>query len=309
MYKIIVVILLLINFSTLAQVNLRWNAMASLNVNFGTQSNAIKIGAKAGAVTTAYGVASEMNAGVEVEAFTKKYGVKTKGSVFSWESYVILGADNDSSQQPFYTGDLSMNERNINQPLTAMVYGVGLGVNQTFIKGELKDLANRQGIFITRVKLSNRPLTVRIQNDFRAFLFFGSGTDQGRTGNGHITYAFFDHNRYLHEIGIHVALFTPVPDYSKNPTDLLNSDYESKPVLSTLAPFKSLFHGNFYFSHIMASAYFNQQFELGVDSQHWGAKVQNMIHDGFGLYARFPWEVNKKNQLYFQSQSSMTYGN
>jgi hypothetical protein len=42
-----------------------------------------------------------------------------------------------------------------------------------------------------------------------------------------------------------------------------------------------------------------------MNSEKLGAFVQNTLHDSFGLNPRFPWNVNKKDKLFLELNSSI----
>ena len=234
-------------------------------------------------------------------------GVVTTNRALKLEGYFISGiVDKKKVHSPFYSSELYLSPVDVEETFRTFS-GVGLGLSKQIIRGELAHIANQQGMVLIRAKNQDDILLARIKNDFNAAFMFGGGTDQGETGTFYLGYIFNDRQNYLHEIGLNLILVTPQPDYSRNPTNSQNSSDGSHPVLYGVEPHGNLFHGNFYGSYKFVSPHFKETLHLGIDSQKLARKLQNALHDSFGLFPRFAWDKDAKNKIYFQSKSSLTH--
>jgi hypothetical protein len=299
--------------SAMTQVDFEPRLNISLTMVFGTQDNLIDLGLSASGIIQNSTVALELHGGIGRDFFLTKYGAFTKGKSLNLEGYFIIGSSGNRKNVPYYSSDFLMPSfakyQNGPQGEFQTFSGGGLGVRKTTIKGDVKHLANQQWIILVRARTSaNRLIIGRIRNDFKYGLLRGGGTDLGETGSFYVGYSLLDNNSFTHTIGANFALFTPKPDYSKNPTNNINSSDGSHPVLYTLKPFEDLFHGNFFGSYHFLSPFFGQYIGLGMDSQKIGGKVQNYLHDSFGLYPRYPWDMTKRNKLFIQLKSTLTNG-
>jgi hypothetical protein len=313
MFRVLFTLLVMCWSSAVAQIDFEPRLNLSLSMVFGTQDNLIDVGLSASGIIQNSTVALELNGGIGGDFFLTKYGAFTKGKSLNLEGYFITGSSGNRKNVPYYSSDFIMPSFAMNQNGLQGEFptfsGGGLGVIKTIIKGGVKHLANQQWIILVRARTAaNRLIITRIKNDFKVGFLRGGGTDHGQTGSFYAGYSILDNNNCTHTIGANFDMFTPKADYGRNPTNNINSSDGSHPVLYTLKPFGNLFHGNLFGSYHFLSPYFAQYIGLGIDSQKLGGNVQNILHDSFGLYPRYPWDMTKRNKLFIQLKSTLTNG-
>ncbi len=246
-------------------------------------------------------IAWSSSAGMDYNIF--KYGVKHVAPTFYYENYVFFGDGRENNKSDFtYVSNLYSSNYNLDNNINTFS-GFGIGAKRYFLKKDLKHFSNQQALIVGRIKTKKGMVVFRTNNDFKTTLFRGGGTDQGETGRFYLSYSHVE-GQQVHTLSLNLNLITPVPDYSRNPDNPVNSEYGMRAVLHGIAPHDNLFHGNFYVGYVYQEGMFNQTVELGVDSQKWGGFLQNILHDSFGLYPRFGWDMKAKNKLYFQTMGT-----
>lgn len=159
-----------------------------------------------------------------------------------------------------------------------------------------------------RYSNNNTNIHLAFLNDFKiGKLFNGEGTDYGETGTLLIGLSQKRNVEEAYQIGYGVTLFTPPPNYSRSPRNIKNSDLGNKNVWYTVTEAPQIFYAN---SYVFGSYQLNQYWlhgKLGKESNTMGARIQNKIHDGFGLNPRYPWNIAKKDQLYYEMEAALFY--
>ena len=236
---------------------------------------------------------TEVGVGVSVKYAFSKFSIHIPQWFFDYESYVLPGFSKHQPD-PVYAGDL-----NYLQEQRISFSGIGFGLKRSYNSKKIALLKNKLGVFYIRNQFNNSFLLTKFQNDFRAYpIFRGAATDQGETGAIYVNYT-----DDIQKIGFAIELFTPIPDYSKSPTVDLNSKNGEHPVLEVVKNTYNKYHGNFYitYSHNKLQ---DSEVKIGVDSKIMGAFTQNLLHDNFGLYPRFPWPIKEKDVLFLQLNKS-----
>lgn len=305
--KIILCWVLLFGVHMYAQWNTKAQVGLSVSALMGTQSNLLNIALTTGGVVQYNDFANEIGGGIGVDVAITRYGVFAKHLNFLWEGYWLTGIQH-SEPTFFYAGTLnSLPLENLRQTWNPF-NGIGFGIQRSYSKGRLAPFDKKLGVLILRNSWDNHVNIIRSSNDFRGGPFRGGGTDQGETGAFAIAhYIQNTTTEEIHQLGVDLSLFTPVPDYARNPENIVNSDLGSHPVLYGKKPFDKLFLGNLFVSYGYVHKNWRQKLAMGVDSKKLGAFTQNKLHDSFGLYPRFAWPTNQKDKLYFQLESSYMY--
>ena len=303
---IIYVLLFLLN-TTFAQFNTKTQLGISITANVGTQENLLNIALTGNSLLKYNDFTNEIGAGLGVDLSFTRYGVFTSHINFIWEGYILSGIKKNTPEL-FYSGTLNSANFNTNTPLNSFG-AIGFGMLRSYTSGRLSPFNKKLGSLIVRSSFNdNRIGLIRMSNDFKGGPFLGGGTDQGETGALDVNYYYQDSSlENIQQWGLTLSLFTPVPDYGKNPDNLKNSDLSSRPVLYGKAPFENLFHGNLFLSYGYTSKHMQYRGHLGLDSKKLGAFTQNKLHDSFGLYPRFAWPKEEKDQIYFQLETSRIY--
>lgn len=177
--------------------------------------------------------------------------------------------------------------------------GLGFGINKDILPAKLRKFNSRRGNLILRYSNSNYSFYLNFSNDVRAGFFKGQGTDLGATGS--LLIGAVEIRRYeLRALGVGLDVFTPEADYLQLPRNPQNSDDGWRNVWQNLEPYADLFHANLYIEmkYQKQASFFSGK--LGIDSPKLGAYIQNSIHDSFGLYPRFSWPTDRKNQLFWE---------
>ena len=157
-----------------------------------------------------------------------------------------------------------------------------------------------------RFSNANHSIDITFMNDFRfGNLFNGEGTDYGETGGLVIGLTTINSALKAYRIGIGLELFTPKPDYSRTPNNIINSDDGRKNVWNTQVPYKNLFYANAFVFGSYRDEFTAAFAKAGLNSQKLGAYVQNKLHDSFGLNPRFPWDVAAKDKLVIEGTVSV----
>jgi len=229
----------------------------------------------------------------------KKHTVKTSGFHFGYDAFILAGIGRNSNllvSSFIEDGPLLANLEDDN-----FFYGLGFGFQKEYLPNDLEVYNQRLGKILMRFSNSNHSLNLQFKNDFKfKRLFNGDGTDFGATGMFQIGFSKILNPLEIYHIGMGVSLFTPRPDYSKTPNNILNSDDGSKNVWHTIPANSKLFYTNLYvFGNYQNNSY-SGFVKTGMNSQKLGAYIQNTLHDGFGLNPRFPWNVSANDLFYFE---------
>ncbi|WP_299017625.1 hypothetical protein [uncultured Polaribacter sp.] len=197
----------------------------------------------------------------------------------------------------FFDNTLLISPTNNNQRFR----GLGFGFEKEFLPKKLNTFNQRLGKLLMRFSKNNNSLNIQFKNDFRGGnLFLGEGTDFGSTGALMVSYSKIINAQEIFNIGIALSLFTPKPDYSKTPNNLINSDDGSKNVWHTKPPYPNLFYANAFVFGNYQKNNFSSSIKAGLNSQKLGAFTQNILHDSFGLNPRFPWKTDQKDKLFIE---------
>ena len=232
---------------------------------------------------------------------------KINGLAFSYEGFTLVGFGNNSNLLGSSVSKLN-NDVLFNSKGKGGFVGLGFGFSKDYLPKKLKSYGIKNGQFIMRFSHGNKSLHTIFTNDFKfKKLFNGERTDYATTGSFYVGCVAVNQNKTIYQAGIGIELFTAQPNYSILPRNQLNSDDGRKNVWFTLPPFKDLFYANLYGFGSYQDFNYSVSTRLGINSQRLGAFVQNKLHDGFGLNPRFPWNVTKKDVLFFETTGSINY--
>lgn len=278
----------------------------NLNISFGSHDAHAKIGLLVFGATGDTDIAAEAGAGLWAQSSLKRFGF----SQFSWslgyEAFGLVGYGNNGNllgstlssldtQSFFKEGDA--------EPFL----GVGFGVKDELNPKQLDDLIHRTGKVYVRFSDNNYSYHAGFSNDLRESVFRGNARDYGQTASFDFGFAQGKRDQ-IQQYKLGVDLFTPKPDFNKAPSNTINSADGRKRVWFTQSPLKDVFNGNFYFSASQINDNKSWKATVGTDSKKWAAKLQNMIHDEFGLMPRFPWPVEQPNTLLWNITVSQDVG-
>lgn len=303
-YKVLVTLLVLISFNRTisAQINDDFNGSVALGVSagftFGSQDKSIDFGVGIYTSGSFKKFAGEGGLNYKVNFFFQKFGVNNTSIYQAIEYYGLLGFGRTSN---LLGASVGVNDMFIpfDEGEKGDFWGIGLGSNLNIISGSLKKFSNKQATMLIRVSNNAYTFNIVYANDVSVGIMDASGTDKALTGNLYIDYAYINNNA-LQSVGIALDMFTPEPDYSRLPRNLVNSSGGSYNVLYGTKPYENLFHGNLYLRSTYQTSFYRGELKLGVDSKKFGALVQNTLHDSFGLYPRFGWNIEEKDKLYIE---------
>lgn len=300
-------ILLLVFYGNLYAQKLETNGSIQLKaeITLGNQNQWLKLGAFAFGTINYGNVAAESGLSFASYQFLKRHTKKIQGRGFSYEFFTLLGIGNNSNLLGSSVSNLNTllifdanRESNFN--------GVGLGFQKDYLPGNLKSYGIKRGQFLMRFSNANHNIHLAFLNDFKfGKLFNGERSDYATTGSLTIGLTKINDRQSAYQFGVALDVFTPQPNYSLSPRNPINSDDGRKNVWFTLPPFKDLFYSNLYAFGTYQDQNYALHTSLGINSEKIGAFVQNILHDGLGLNPRFPWDVSRKNKLYFQSSGSI----
>ncbi len=290
-------------------VSLRTGLNIGANVTFGTQIQSFNLCLDVTSslfhenLISKNGNSILINGSFNYELYNRKFGVKNYGSgiryslkaLAGWNSALNLAGSIISTTSTNYLIDYS-------HPSSFNGIGAGIDVNYQF--GKLKKFNNRRGNFLGLFSNDKFIYHFNLSNDFKSGILRGKGGDMGETGSFIIKVAHINDN-FTDIYGAGLELFTPKPDYSKDPTRQKNSDNDSKIVLASTKPFDDVYHGNIFGLFSRTSNEFTTELKLGVDSKKIGANVQNWLHDTFGLYPRFEWPIEEKNKIFIEAKGGV----
>jgi len=239
-------------------------------------------------------------------SFLKRHTVKQSGLAYSYEFFALGGIGKNSN----------LLGSSVSKTNTALLFnpegeggfnGIGLGFGKDYLPGNLKSYGLRKGSLVLRFSNATHSIHVNFKNDLKLGVFNGQGTDYASTGSLNIGFTNIQNNNTIYQFGFVIDLFTARPNYSLSPRNPINSDDGRKNVWYTLPPFKNLFYGNVYGYGLYQNNEYSLYTKLGVNSQKAGAYIQNLLHDGYGLNPRFPWNVEAKDKLFFEVSGNVFY--
>lgn len=286
--------------------NVDGGILLKTEITLGNQNQWLKVGLL-GFGTANYGDAAiESGLSFATYSFLKRHTVKQSGFAYSYEFFALAGIGQNTN----------LLGSSISSTNTALLFnpegeggfnGFGLGFGKDYLPGNLKSYGLRRGAFILRFSNASHSIHLTFKNDLRLSGFNGQGTDYAATGSLNIGFTNIQNANTLYQFGFAVNLFTARPNYSLSPRNSINSDDGRKNVWFTLPPFKNLFYGNVYGYGLYQNGDASLHAKLGVNSQKAGAYIQNLLHDGYGLNPRFPWDVEKKDQLFYEVSGNLFY--
>ena len=273
-------------------------------IQLGNQNQGVKIGAYA--VGAAHYGDAAIEGGVALYSgyLFKRHTARTRGINYGYEFFSLLGVGRNTNllTSSFFTNTPLLFSLENDQKF----YGLGFGFEKEFLPENLKEFDQKVGRFLMRFANANHSVNVQFKNDFRfGKIFNGEGTDFGNTGMLQISYSSYENPSKALHLGAVLQLFTPEADYSKTPTNPVNSDDGSRNVWYTQGKHSKLFYANVYaFGSYQDDGLFAFA-KAGLNSQKLGAYIQNTLHDSFGLNPRYPWDVASKDRIYIEAGGSL----
>lgn len=238
--------------------------------------------------------------------FLKRHTVKQSGFAYSYDFFALSGIGKN-------TNLLGASVFNANTGLLFNANGeggfngIGLGFGKDYLPDKLKPYGIRNGALLLRFSNAEHSIHLNFSNDLKYSVFYGEGTDYATTGALTVGFTSIRNHNSIYQLGLGLNLFTARPNYSRLPRNPINSDDGRKNVWFTLPPFKDLFYGNIYGYGYYQDENYALNAKLGVNSQKAGAYIQNILHDGYGLNPRFPWRVETKDKLFFETTGALLY--
>ncbi|MEM9024765.1 MAG: hypothetical protein AAGB22_13545, partial [Bacteroidota bacterium] len=279
--------------------------MASISLNLGLQENNLDLRLSLFGVANYKSTAAEAGINLTGNLFLEKFGISESGRNAVIEGFGLFGFGDNTNLLGMKAGrysDVIAYDPNGQGGF----YGIGVGVAQHLISGTLSKFATRQGSLLLRGSNGRGSVAINIYNDPKVGFFHGSGTDKGPTGGVVVTYSrLADDRDALDVFTFGLDVFTPEPDYSRSPRNPKNSDHGSRVVAYTTEPYGDVFHANTYVGYQRQQDGWAGQLLLGLDNPRFGAKIQNVFHDNFALYPRFPWPTEKRSRLYLQARGTL----
>ncbi len=269
----------------------------SLNftLSFGSHETHAKLGLLTFGILEDNNFAIEAGLGLWAQASFKRFGHSQIDWSTGYESFALAGFGNNSNLLGSSLSSLTT-QTFYNEDSEGSFFGIGLGVSDEWSSTNLNELIHQTGKIYLRLANRNNSLHIGFENDLKASLLRGEGKDYGITASADVGFTSANSN-HIQQYRLGFLLFTPKPDFNKEPNNTINSGDGRKRVWFTQSPLDSLFNGNFYFSATWISDDYALSSQIGVDSKKLGAKLQNDIHDEFGLVPRFPWPVEQDDTL------------
>jgi hypothetical protein len=274
----------------------------SIEMTFGTHNITSKVGFLGFGTTQDNNLAFELGAGVWAQTHLKRFGAETNGWSIGYETFGLLGVGDNSN----LLGSV------LSESIAAPIYregsekkffGLGFGVINENITGSLNKFGLKRGKLIIRSANKTSSFHLTFANDLRQSVMRGGATDYGQTAAISIQYNQINQNTLI-MYGLGFDLFTPQPDYEKEPNNSINSDEGRKRVWNTTSPWSQLFNANLFLEFGRQGEERSVSGKIGIDSPKLGAYTQNKIHDSFGLLPRYPWATNKKDKVFFEITAS-----
>lgn len=274
------------------------------NITLGNQNVLFNFSIK-GIGTLNYGDASlEAGGTIYLNQIFKRHTLTTKGLGGGYELFALGGVGKNDN---LLGASIFQNTNSLlfDNGGSGGFKGLGFGFQRELLTKDLSSFNSRRGSVILRYSESDYSIQLAFRNDLKlGNVFNGQATDYGSTGSLYISYSTITSQQSAYLVGIGLDLFTPKPDFSKTPTNSLNSDDGRKNVWFVLPPHKKLFYTNLFGFGAYQDQYYSIGGSLGVNSQKLGAYIQNTLHDNFGLNPRFPWDVTAKDRLFYEVRAT-----
>ena len=288
---------LLAAFTTLAS-SAGGGVQVKLELTTGTQDTLVRFGLFGFGTISKGQTAAEAGLGLWGQAHASRYGAATRGWAFGYEAFALVGHGNNDNLLGSTVASTPTNGL-FRAGRPSHFFGLGFGVTDERLSGSLAKFGIRRGNAIIRVADGDRSLHLSVANDLRIGPIVGEASDFGPTSSVQVGFARGE-RRALSRFGLGFDIFTPKQDYGRAPSNPTNSGDGRKRSWYTTAPWGELFHANLYVSAARIEEDHAWSAKLGLDSAKLGAYVQNRIHDGFGLYPRFPWPVGNRDRPYVE---------
>ena len=289
------------------EINHNAGLLVKTEITLGNQNDWLKVGLFGFGAANYKGVAVESGFSIGITQLFKRHTFKIKGNGSFYEIFGLLG----SGQNHDLLGSAVSTQNNniLIVPNTQGNFkGIGFGYEKETLPNPLKKYSLKRGKLLLRYSNNNSNYHLAFLNDFKAGkLFNGEGTDFGETGTLILGFTKRQSLNEIYQAGFGITLFTPPPDYSKSPRNKINADFGRKNVWFTKKDVPQIFYANtFAFGTFQKN---NKSFhsKLGIESNKFGAFLQNKLHDGFGLNPRYPWNIDQKNKVYLELSASYLY--
>ena len=281
--------------------------MLTTEITVGNQNDWLKLGLFGFGALNYKGASLEAGASVNLKQLLKRHTLTNYGRSYAFEFLGMLGGGNNQD----LIGSVVSTQNNVifSTPLQNSTFiGVGFGFEKEILPKELDIFSLRRGKFLMRYSHNNINFNVAFLNDFKAGkLFYGEGTDFGETGSLIAGVTKRNAIDEIYQIGYGITLFTPPADYTRSPRNQKNSDFGRKNVWYNLKDVPQIYYANSYLYGTYQKNSYAFHTKLGIESNKMGARIQNKLHDGFGLNPRYPWDTNKKNNLYYEFEAAVFY--
>ena len=274
------------------------------NITLGNQNTLFNFSIKGfGALN--YGDASvEAGGTIYINQIFKRHTLKTRGVGGGYELFALGGVGNNDN---LLGTSIFQNSNSLlfDSRESGGFKGLGFGFQRELLTKDLSAYTSRRGSVIVRYSERDYSIQMVFRNDLKlGNIFNGQATDYGATGSLYISYSTITSNQSAYLAGIGLDLFTPKPNFSRTPTNTLNSDDGRKNVWFIESSQEHLFYTNLYGYATYQDEFYSVSGSLGVNSQKLGAYIQNTLHDNFGLNPRFPWDVTAPDQLFYEVRAS-----
>jgi hypothetical protein len=306
-YIFITFLFLNTSFTEAQKLNINGGFLVKGTIVLGNQNQWLQIGAFGFGALNYGNVSVESGLSFVSYQFLKRHTKKISGLAYSYEGFTLVGLGKNSNLLGSSVSKLN-NEVIFNTQGKGGFVGLGFGFSKDYLPKELKSYGIKNGQFLMRFSNANYSIHSVFTNDFKVgTIFNGERSDYATTGSFHVGFTSLNSRNRVYQAGIGLELFTAQPNYSKSPRNPLNSDDGRKNVWYTLPPFKDFFYANLYGYAAYQDSNYTVSSRLGINSQRFGAFVQNKLHDGIGLNPRFPWKVAQKDKLFIETSGSINH--
>jgi hypothetical protein len=289
------------------KVNSNAGFLIKTEMTLGNQNDWFKIGLFGFGAANYKGIAIESGFSIGFTQLFKRHTLKTKGKGSYYDFFGMLG----SGQNHDLLGSAVATQSNtiLNSDYKNLKFkGIGFGYEKETLPNQLKKYSIKRGKFLLRYSNANTNFHLAFLNDFKAGkLFNGEGTDFGETGSFILGFTQVKRQSEIYQAGLGLTLFTPPPNYSLSPRNKKNSDHGRKNVWFTEKDVPQIFYANTFVFGTFQKDNYSFHSKLGVESNKFGALVQNKLHDGFGLNPRYPWNIENKSKIYYEFEASYFY--